>query len=926
MPTEKLLQNSFVNGQYDRSVQSKERTAFVGSGISKCLNVLSDEKGELRKRLGTKFLKEIVQETVLVPYRKGDNDLILAFSPNKMDVYEYSNGKLIDYIGSNDTQFIQTWTGNTTNGYTVGANYNNSTAYTAFVLPVLNTGVLPYRVNGWQYNGNNAQTALKDSLIYTITLPSDGIIGRLSFAFGCVLPATIPANPYIGYTDATLQYSDDNLTWKPCKTYIESEVGQSPKYQIFATPGFGDHGYKSAVIQYDIVLDEEYNQHKYWRVIFSQKLDHSSKSQAPTLNIQFYLRSSNIIPVTTSTDIVNIKNIKYSQDRQLLKIVDGEHNPKSISITSNISYADFLPIYTTTPNTVTIWENYGIPSSVKYFQNRLCFGGFTTNQNLVLCSKFDEETNFVPNTPAQYDDALILKSNELKSRIDNLTSGQNILYCFSEDGISFIDGGSTGLLATNQNIEFHLKNLMPAGFGTPTHKDDVLLYMSSDGTKLYSVEYDLLISRFQVDDVAKYAKDITTNKIDNLQYVNNESKLVYGLLNNGKMFALNYNKQLFQGFFPIEIQDGYVYDILAIKIGRNYKLLMVTNRGGYWCIEEKLDKGHYINSTDPLITNEERKWATYDNIQNNIALDCYQTYDESVTANVTINNFIAETTDDLSAYIGKSVMFGQLNNEKNWCIASIDSVASHTQSMYKMTTTATPYKSVYISTDTLPGDTNIPVYDENGKYLTFGVYNAEGTALLVFEDGEYTIYVHDDTVDIDVLLGYNITISATRGNADIFDIVFPEITTFRPNLPIGSVVGIIGEGKYFGNKTITENGVVLDNPAYRITYGNYYDAYAYLEVQRPYDSMKIIKQISLQVQDTMHLSVGTNLDDMQTLETINDHTYYDLTNMTMNECYRVVPGDTPEWTKYVILKSDKGLPFTVNAVEVLVNYSNEGGN
>jgi hypothetical protein len=65
---------------------------------------------------------------------------------------------------------------------------------------------------------------------------------------------------------------------------------------------------------------------------------------------------------------------------------------------------------------------------------------------------------------------------------------------------------------------------------------------------------------------------------------------------------------------------------------------------------------------------------------------------------------------------------------------------------------------------------------------------------------------------------------------------------------------------------------------------------------------------------------------MQTLETINDHTYYDLTNMTMNECYRIVPGDTPEWTKYVVLKSDKGIPFTVNAVEVLVNYSNEGGN
>ena len=90
--------------------------------------------------------------------------------------------------------------------------------------------------------------------------------------------------------------------------------------------------------------------------------------------------------------------------------------------------------------------------------------------------------------------------------------------------------------------------------------------------------------------------------------------------------------------------------------------------------------------------------------------------------------------------------------------------------------------------------------------------------------------------------------------------------------------------------------------------------------------MKTVRQINLEVQNTMHLSVGTNLTDMQVLEDINDNTHYDLTNMTMNGGYVIVPGDTPEWSKYIIMKSDRGLPFTVNAVEVIINYSNEGGN
>ena len=97
MATEKLVQTSFVNGQYDREVQSKERSDFIGQGLAKALNVVSSEKGELRKRLGTKHLLDLQNATVLIPFRMNDeDDAIIA-----VDASETDNVKGYRYVGGN---------------------------------------------------------------------------------------------------------------------------------------------------------------------------------------------------------------------------------------------------------------------------------------------------------------------------------------------------------------------------------------------------------------------------------------------------------------------------------------------------------------------------------------------------------------------------------------------------------------------------------------------------------------------------------------------------------------------------------------------------------------------------------------------------------------------------------------------------------
>lgn len=1051
MPLHKLSQKSFVSGQYDRTAQNQESVSgggIVATGLSYAKNVVSSDKGEVRKRLGTKCLKQLDGAAVVVPFRNNENDDILLFSQNKLDILSYNDGKVENFQQATDTKVEKTWTSDTVDGYTVSVSSRGTSgnaAHDMFVNPHYppangtESATYPF-VDGYEYLGDLAGGGIypPNTFYMKMELPNAGIVGKFSVIFATTHnEGAVPASSgYTGYTNAVIQYSDDNLTWTPARTVITSAIGNTPylTWRFKSINGGIDTTKVEHLIIFDAILNDNVGDHLYWRIYFTNPVDSHDRLYSQKLNIQFYTRS--LTPYTTiDTDITNLKNIKYAQSGNDMKIADGEHNPKTVALSAGYSYADFIP---TSPN--TLWSDYGKPSCVEYFQNRLWWSGFTAYPTLVIASKFNTISDYTRNTPAQADDFLDPKCNQLKSQITNIKGGQKVLYCFSEDGISNIDGGSTGLIATNQNIEFILKNHMPAGTSTPAFKDDVMLYSSSDGTKLYGVDFDLLVNRFQVNDLAIYAKDVTQDKVTELHYVNNEAKLVYGLTESGKMFALLYEKGAYQGFFPLDF-DGTVYDIAPIKVGRDYKLLMVVFRDGNWYLEEKLDCGKYIDTSTPRLTDEEKKWATYDNLENNIALDCYQTYDKAILADSSVVDNNLNTMANLYGCIGSSVMLANTTN-KDFVIANIiNQVSSSTQTLYKWVAASRTVKhsitanlqrnsahdtaeiygfkwnSSFYGFNTLnPNNgsqmfqwdvnqniwvsssswsmfyTRQPENDTGGKYYWAGsnvnsyalttseepnindafeivsngtTYNRTVqyvSTLTEPEDVKYTdtetpsagdnvyntwdnvgatvesvsgsdiiingrTYVRDDTGDM-TRSGYNtyeITIESQRGNSNQFDTIYPEFEWFESNLPVNTNVGVIAEGRYFDNLDVQGNMIYLPAKCYKVIYGLKYESVAILKIQTPYESLKQVAQVDVSVINTTHLEVGTDFSDTQNIEKIDDSSYYDLTRITMNDTYRVVVSDTPEMTKNVILRSNKGVPFTVNAVDMYISYSNLGG-
>lgn len=1119
----KLSQKSFVNGQYDRIAQNQESInggGIVASGLSYAKNILSSDKGELRKRLGTKFLKKLDRATVLIPFRMNDeNDIVLIANSDKIKGFKFVDGELEQLLSARPDATVSfpdraSWPdGTVATGSVSSGNWTLSFSFYNTI-----TGLLGSQRPGWLINGNYVTTDWRGYIVQPEKriAPQNVVISNSTTA-SCLrvikfifFTTSATGTQYQYWTNPVIQYSDNGNDWFGVQT--DYSVGE----YIPLTNSQG--GYASRCTM-TIKQTNYAGKHKYWRVYF----------QSGTMSQGVFIDSVSFVdPGVTELFDKNspyteeqLKNIKYSQDKNQMFIACEDVIPyRLVNNTGELTFGSFTPA-----NTSTIWSTMGgYPAAVSMFQNRVWFGGFQNNPATVIASKFGDYETFNSSSPAQKDDYLNLRCNQLKTKIRNMVGGQNVMCCFSEDGISYVDGGSTGLIATNENIEFKLKNRMPAGNSTPGFKDDVMLYSSSDGTKLYGVDFDLLVNRFQVSDLAKYAKDITKAKITELHYVNNESKLVYGLTEEGTMFALLYEKGQYQGFFPLDF-GGMVYDICPVKVGRNYKLLMVVFRDGEWYLEEKLDMGNYIDTSTPRLTDEEKKWATYDNLENNIALDCYQSYDESFNAEIQITDETHILSNiDLSNYVGKSIMLCN-DNSKEFTIFSIDSmeiVSNWTQpktdtklislrnigglkyinnqfvvigeqgdytcvltsndginwtdpydiqSMYLMGADSIAYNgSVYVlfgsnrhitSSDLI--NWNAPIYDANmathrwlavssnngmffavsldgyvstsnngstwttptentnlgnnkywrsiatdgSKFVLLGndgdiSTSTNGTTWtasikpvalsnkvcrsIVYDSEKFIILTADGCISTSndginwtepvldfnlksigvphwMYLAYNDSkllaltdsyvdggsynnfysinqgseigtsyykcqgeISANRGSTIVYSKVYSEFTEFMPNLPQVSNVAVISEGRYFNTTKPDENGkIYLPAPCHKVIYGVPYESVAIIKLQAPYESLKNIAQVDLSVIDSTHLEVGTNFEDTQNIEKIDDSSYYDLTRITMNDTYRLVLSDTPETTKNLILRSNKGVPFTVIAVDMYVNYSNLGG-
>ena len=644
----KYKHNNFSAGQYDREFTGQDNSIHQ-NGFFYCCNVLSSALGECKARPGTEWKADLDSSSVIIPFRRGSSDLALVFSDKKLNIKEIDAvGNLIDFSPAttetikwentaNDTpsdtpvSVSGEVSGNTENFYK-SFTQNSSQLIQNYTQNVLYVDQEKYPTVYFNLGFTAGKTLSK---VVMELLPASGSFNQPDFS-----------NVKNWVKDAVLQYSDDNGLWfteRLAKPWFFSGVGQ-------------DTPYGTRVIQGLNLLPLNPQSHKYWRVAVVFKGNDMPNNRPFMVNFNGnVLSETRTTPETITTKYTDelLPKLKYSQQYNELIITDGTNKPYVFSMSGNAP--------TFEERDYNFIETDGVPSCVRFFQNRLWFGGFASFPNRVRGSQFGNYSNFVVNTDnVVATDPISADSNQITERITDLWGGFSVLYAQSSDGISFIESAGDAVAPTRMN--FQLKSYEKASGITPTMKENIMFYVGADKRKIHAFAYDNALQQFVAPDISEYWKEVLKERIKEIHYVDSRNKNLIGVLEDGTMFSLLYDKSGIIGYFPINI-GAEVFDASVLKNEDNYDIYLTVLRNGQWQIE-KYHQPEFMERTDAFLqTNQERNIATTENLLKSPYIDGWKSLTNEVeqlwkydAENSTIEPMPSTTEpEDLTGYVGQSI-------------------------------------------------------------------------------------------------------------------------------------------------------------------------------------------------------------------------------------------------------------------------------
>lgn len=163
---------------------------------------------------------------------------------------------------------------------------------------------------------------------------------------------------------------------------------------------------------------------------------------------------------------------------------------------------------------------------------------------------------------------------------------------------------------------------------------------------------------------------------------------------------------------------------------------------------------------------------------------------------------------------------------------------------------------------------------------------------------------------------------------------FDVATDTLSNLPYlaGEHIVVIADGQYLGEKTVIANEdtgiseIVLDEPINQAVLGYAYDSYAVLKFVTPYTERKFPKEIAVNFINTGYLEVGNTFDSLKSvLNNLVESVSISNKRILMNGNYAKTLDKHAFETPYVIVRSNKGLPFIITGIDYKVDMSNYQG-
>ena len=641
----KFSRRNFSSGQYDREFSSQEN-AIQASGMLHCRNVCSSAQGECKTRPGTQYMADLGQETVLIPFRKDNRDIVLAFSAGKLDVFDFDAlGNIIPYKFAEQTTVVWENTSNivpqdttvSISGDVSGTTENAYKWWTKSSYEILS-----------DYANNRLfipQTTYPTTY-FNMRFSAKKALSKLSLALfwadgNYSAKHLNEARNWI--KDTVLQYSDDGNDWNTVQLARPAD---------FTNKRYGTPDGERPVPVLNFVANST-SEHEYWRVVITWQRSNISGNAPFVLLFTGGVVEDSVAEyqtLTTPYTVDQLKSLKYSQQYNELIVCDGVHTPYKFFIEGN------TPGFTDIEYDFT--ETDGMPSCVRFFQNRLYYGGFEAFPTRVRGSRFGNFSDFTVITDnAGPADPISSDCNQFASRITDLWGGFTILYAQSADGIAFLENGTS-------TPSFTLRCSQRAAGITPTMKDNIMFYVGYDCRKIHAFSFDNDIQQFVAPDISQYWQEVLKEQIAEIHYVDSRNDNLLCLMKDGTAVSVLYDGRN-AGYFPIDI-GGFIYDMSVVKVNDDYKILMVVKRGDInWGIEQWRQPDYMERTNAFEQTPWERNIATQENLKETPFFDAWH---RVVNEQSTLWSYTKEDKNvkplaasdnpvDLRPYVGKYVRF-----------------------------------------------------------------------------------------------------------------------------------------------------------------------------------------------------------------------------------------------------------------------------
>lgn len=1011
----------FSGGVLNQELQNRDN----GNGVLfDCKNVLSSWNGELRKRTGTRLLKELQGNSKIIPYRlpNGD-DMIMLLKDKVINCYKFNeNNELVPYVvttgGGASVSFPTTgWSSNTNGDWTVAGTStytaNNNAAYKAVQ-------------SGTSYAYNRTDFNNQGSVFFYFHNNSNVVFSRCYFTWTNTDMADANYVFRCG-VDPIIQYSDDGTNWSPITTSVDT-----PTIESWTTTSSGmiPIKYSHTKYSYGVSNNSYVGAHKYWRVVFTRNYVDGEYISDSGLGVIPYLEITNITfsGVTSETNLVfyncpydneDFDNIKWSQNYRTLTMACKGKSPYQIQISGG-TFSDSL---FSPSDLTTLWSTLGFPACVTYYQNRLWFGGFDAFPTRVYGSEFN--TDYANNTgfskfsipsPVVSTSPIQVDGTEISNTIENMWGGNNALYCMSADGISMIDA-QNAIVATNQ-VEFKLRNREPVNSMTPTVKDDIMIYLGRDKRKILITDYDFVVQRFKANCISDNYNDFFQSGIKELHYIPRKSSLIYGVLEDGKWFALLFDIDKHKNaLFPFET-SGRVVDIQPIKHGNETKLIVLTRLPSYqYILEEKITQPDqkimdFMSNTQKEEYTENLLKSEECYLDHSIKLSFAQPSNIISPIPYSINTKLEVIAD--GKYLGEKIVTTNPQTEAlyAWFCEPSSIIYTKTQTptpdSQLHNTTSSPlynsagelledYKITIVSGNTItvqyPEHTYLYCYKARPGIAispAYGISFDTDTLLYRYEAGDGVITFGATTQYMYAWKKDNIIVYTYTTTPRIFDNYVVEgqaasssafvyySTAFQPqycftktqDIDVGTPVytatgylkgevvqilpnGLVCDDDGFGTEyymypegdhdntrlesklyernatydlNSLSNVIVLDEPVSEVILGYKYDSYSVLKFLTPYTERKFPKEIAVNFINTGYLEVGNTFDSLKSvLNNLVESVNISNKGILMNGNYAKTLDKHSFETPYVIVRSDKGLPFIITGMDYRVDLSNYQG-